>query len=138
MSTAMADSIAIFVHSMSKKAIPNHQTNVKFAPQIYSKSIKNRTCVADAFLYVFGCTQGIPSRSHLPTILYQKSKKWHLNGSPNLSQILQKTSLRRGCVFYVFGCTQGIPIENHLATILYKKRKSGIPKGMRKSIAQKS
>ena len=40
---------------------PNHQNIVKIAPKMDPKSMKNRGCVADAFLERFGAALGRPN-----------------------------------------------------------------------------
>ena len=61
------------------------------APQIHPKSMKNRGCVADAFLERFWAAFGrevLSGRdafgSHLDAIFAQKSKKWHPKKHPKI------------------------------------------------------
>ena len=71
---------------------PNHQNIVKIAPKMDPKSMKNRGCVADAFLERFGVAPGrrkeAPSKmknaSLLGAIFDQKSKKWYPKRHPKI------------------------------------------------------
>ena len=76
---------------MTLKVSQNHKNITKMAPKIGPKSIKNRGCVADAFLERFGAALGSQrgatgrfERILLATIFGPKSKKWHPKRHPKI------------------------------------------------------
>ena len=98
---------------------PNHQNIIKIAPKMDPKSMKNRGCVADAFLERFGAAFGRKKdqtgrfeRILLATIFDQKSKKWHPKRFPKIdAEKVSKNDEKRlqndakmDAIIYDFSC----------------------------------